>query len=60
MSPFVVKHSCKLVVGSVPVEIVMGETVDIVGVVVGDGDAGVDNIVVVTDDGTAVSVGVVI
>ena len=58
MSPFVVKHVCKLVVGAVSVVIVTGETVVIGGVVVGD--AVVDDIVVGTDDGTAVTVEVVI
>ena len=53
VSPFVVKHVCKLVVGAVSVDIVTGEPVVTVGIVV------CDAVVVGTGDGTVVTVVVV-
>ena len=53
MSPFVVEHVGKPVVGAVAVDIVTGEMVVIGGIVVCD--AVVDDIVVDTDDGTGVT-----
>ena len=57
LSPFVVEHVGKPVVGAVAVDIVTGEMVVIGGIVVCD--AVVDDIVVDTDDGTVVTVVVV-